>query len=271
MATLKSINKKVEKRQDGTLEEVDRFIKNLKKFLDKGLEEIVGELEDGNIDPALYLGGLLEQLKKRGLRKQMGELQAIYGKELKRVQGSFTQDGYNKSLAYIGKETLTQLITFKVEDIENKSLDVIGSLRPIMLEQVITGQKIDIEPLKDKISGRLFGNIKTELNTAMLNFSRTISASKYIEEGTTKFLYAGPLDDITRPFCEEVLTERDPAIYTLDEILSMDNGQIGDVMTSCGGYNCRHQWAPVSDSLEKQLNGEEEDLDAQLAELELDE
>lgn len=265
--TVSKISKKIEKRQDATLEEVESFIKNLKKFLDVSLEEIVGELTDGNKDPAMYLGGLLSELKKRGLRKQLGELQAIYGNELKRVQSSFKEDGLSKSLAYIGKETVAQLIALKVEDIENKSLDVIGNLRPILLEQTILGKEIDLKPLKEKVDSKLFGQIKTEVNTAMLNFSRAISASKFIESGTTKFLYTGPLDQVTRPFCEELLTARDPAIYTLDEIEQMDNEQLGDVMTSCGGYNCRHQWAPVSDEVEKELKGEEEDLDAQLAEL----
>lgn len=84
-------------------------------------------------------------------------------------------------------------------------------------------------------------------------------------------MYVGPLDDATRPFCEEILNSKDLPIYTVEEIQSMDNGQLGDVFTSCGGYNCRHEWVPISGNLEKELRGEEEDLDAQLAALELDE
>jgi len=35
-------------------------------------------------------------------------------------------------------------------------------------------------------------------------------------------------------------------IYHIDEIEKLDNGQGLDVMTYCGGYNCRHMWLPAT-------------------------
>lgn len=263
MATVKSISKKVESKQKKDEKQNQKFIKSLDKFMGNALEEIVGELNNGNKDPALYLGGLIEEIKKRGLEKEIGKLQASYGKELKSVMGA-----KGEALGNVDKETLNQLIKINLDFIQNKVVDTIGELRPVMLEQVIMGQKIDLKAIKQKVSSKIYGNIKTELNTATITFSRTLNAVKDISLGFKKYLYTGPLDDVTRAFCEEVLTERNPPIYTIEEIGDMDNGQIGDVWTTCGGYNCRHIWVPVDDLTEKELKGEEVDLDAELKALE---
>lgn len=58
-----------------------------------------------------------------------------------------------------------------------------------------------------------------------------------------KYKYIGPLDVKTRPFCRKVINKT----FTEKQIEKMDNGQGLDVFTFCGGYNCRHSWAPVLD------------------------
>jgi hypothetical protein len=59
------------------------------------------------------------------------------------------------------------------------------------------------------------------------------------QAGIEKFLYDGM--PAQRPFCKEHLGH----VYTLEEIMQMDNGQGLDVLTSLGGYNCVHFWTPV--------------------------
>lgn len=58
------------------------------------------------------------------------------------------------------------------------------------------------------------------------------------ESGIETFLYSGPLNPTTRPFCRAHVGK----IFTKEQILKMDNGQGLPVMETCGGYNCRHQW-----------------------------
>lgn len=56
------------------------------------------------------------------------------------------------------------------------------------------------------------------------------------------FWYAGPADAIVRPFCRLHLGK----VYTRAEIDALDNGQLGNVFLTAGGYNCRHLWMPIS-------------------------
>jgi hypothetical protein len=56
------------------------------------------------------------------------------------------------------------------------------------------------------------------------------------------FAYMGPLDRKTRPFCYE----RVGKVFTLDEIDTMDNGQLPNTFLTAGGYNCRHRFIAIS-------------------------
>lgn len=56
------------------------------------------------------------------------------------------------------------------------------------------------------------------------------------------YLYAGPADALVRPFCRQHLGK----VYTRAEIDALDNGQLGNVFLTAGGYNCRHLWMPIS-------------------------
>ena len=53
------------------------------------------------------------------------------------------------------------------------------------------------------------------------------------------YLYVGPRDGKNRPFCAQWVGKAvvDPS--------KMDNGQGLPVEDYCGGYNCRHSWAPT--------------------------
>jgi hypothetical protein len=56
------------------------------------------------------------------------------------------------------------------------------------------------------------------------------------------YWYAGPTDALVRPFCRLHVGK----VYTREEIDALDNGQLGEVFLTAGGYNCRHLWMPIS-------------------------
>jgi hypothetical protein len=58
---------------------------------------------------------------------------------------------------------------------------------------------------------------------------------------TMGYLYDGPLDQKTRPFCDEVIGK----VYTLAALKSLDNGQGLPVESHRGGYRCRHRLSPI--------------------------
>lgn len=55
------------------------------------------------------------------------------------------------------------------------------------------------------------------------------------------YLYDGPHDQKTRPFCLEVIGK----VYTLAALKTLDNGQGLPVQSHRGGYRCRHRLSPI--------------------------
>ncbi len=83
---------------------------------------------------------------------------------------------------------------------------------------------------------------RTVYDTAVSTFSRQVDQLDTTGEPDELFLYAGPADLKTRPFCRE----RVGRVFTRADIDKMDNGQLPNVMLTGGGYNCRHSWKAVS-------------------------
>lgn len=95
------------------------------------------------------------------------------------------------------------------------------------------------------------GQANTIAATGISTFYRVVGARGYnqIEDQLAKngkqleYTYHGPLDKLTRPFCNRLEGQaRNGRTWTKTQIDAMDNEQLPDVFTTCGGYNCRHQW-----------------------------
>lgn len=98
--------------------------------------------------------------------------------------------------------------------------------------------------------------VRTLYDTTVSVFSRQVEVLGASESPDTLFAYLGPADQVMRPFCRE----RVGKVYTRAEIDDMDNGQLPNVLTTGGGYNCRHswvelapesEWAPLAESGER--------------------
>jgi len=83
--------------------------------------------------------------------------------------------------------------------------------------------------------------------TGVSTYYRTLADLSFqaIEAGGYELLYTyrGPHDKLNRPFCDNLLAERDEGkTWTRKEIDEMDNGQLPDCFRTAGGWACRHQW-----------------------------
>lgn len=83
---------------------------------------------------------------------------------------------------------------------------------------------------------------RTLYDTAVGVYSRQVEAITTEGDPEPVYLYWGPNDLVTRPFCREHVGK----VYTRDEIDALDNGQLPNVFLTGGGYNCRHGWTAVS-------------------------
>ena len=87
---------------------------------------------------------------------------------------------------------------------------------------------------------------KTLAFTSIAQFNNGLTFQTAAITGT--FLYSGPIAASSRLFCREHVGK----VFTLEQIGQMDNGQGLPVLTSCGGYNCRHEWVAEPDGSARQ-------------------
>lgn len=85
------------------------------------------------------------------------------------------------------------------------------------------------------------GRAKTLANTSLSQFDNAYNMEMAQQGGIEHFKYDGAINPNTRDFCRE----RVGTVFTLSQIMAMDNGQGLPVLTSLGGYNCTHFWTAV--------------------------
>lgn len=102
------------------------------------------------------------------------------------------------------------------------------------------GDSILAKKLVKKAGKTADRHIATVVNTAKLGIAQGRVVEDALQAGIKKFLYMGP-EVNARPFCRDHLRK----IYTIDEIMKMENGHGMPVIQYCGGWNCRHRWVPV--------------------------
>ncbi len=94
------------------------------------------------------------------------------------------------------------------------------------------------------------GRAESLADTAISTWYRTANdrAFRFIEDDLPgkeiRYKYTlGPNDRKTRPWCEEkIMQTKVGKTWNREEIDAMSNGQMPNVMLTCGGWNCRHQW-----------------------------
>lgn len=224
------------------------FITRLNKFLERYIPEIL-TLEGLDLtEAASIIGGLNQGLIDRGLEDVVRDIRSAYADELSAISTRFSLSEINQAFSSADSAVVESLINNDLERVTKLISPYIDDVGSTVLRSVIGGEAPDIQALLDKSTGLLESQITTEVDTLLSGFSRTVTANKAAEFGLNLFLYVGPDDKITRDFCQEVL-DKDPPIYSIEEIRALnDQADSGlDVLIYGGGYNCRHQWAAISE------------------------
>ena len=108
-------------------------------------------------------------------------------------------------------------------------------------------QNIPLAIVKSNLQTRLersTGRQLTEIKTQISEYGRSITATAAAAADLDLYLYTGPNDGITRPFCKRLIN----LVVDESQMNKLNNGQGKSVKTSCGGYNCRHSWSPITES-----------------------
>lgn len=240
--------------------EIALFVERVKKIIERATRDLVATVETVETIESLNVIANFEQvLASAGLRDELKNLRATYAAELKSIQQTFAAASFDTNdffggIDRVGIETLIKSDFDKVSNVISRyGTDV----KAQVARSVLVGQRIDLDALQESTGPRIANQIATEIQTGMAAFNRTVTVTKAKDllGEDPSFLYLGQFDKVTRPFCQGLLSKRSPAIYTLSEINSMSNGQLEPVIAYGGGYNCRHEWRPISNELRQELYG----------------
>jgi hypothetical protein len=144
------------------------------------------------------------------------------------------------------KQTLAAQQASTVDSLEGVAQAVAaGAKRQAMFG--FAGLKVaDLAATLSKSLGKTTAQAETIADTAQVMFYRTATAQAFaviekdLPEMEIRYEYEGPDDSLTRPFCDRLIQAA--KTYTRDEIGRMNNHQLPNVLVTCGGWNCRHQW-----------------------------
>lgn len=125
--------------------------------------------------------------------------------------------------------------------------DAAGDIRRAM--DVGLNTSAPLAELVDRVAVTMdttFARAQTAVDMAIRGAARltTVQQAERGAEGTGEemgFLYDGPVDSKTRPFCAEHAGK----VYTLRALKNLDNGTGLPVETFAGGPNCRHRLSPI--------------------------
>lgn len=233
---------RLKRHLDASQQQIELFAKSLSRFLSDNIGRIVGKLKVGDAtNAAKALISLESELLAAGLHDELDHINRLYGSEIAFIKQEFAKLGKNNIFSGTDKDTLETLITFDTSRINDSVQTYLGDSRATMMRAIIAGEKPDFQSLSDTLTPRLQANINTELTTSLSAFNRTVTLSKGKDLGFDKYIYLGPDDNVTRPFCQQ----RVGNTYTMKEIQGWDNGQGLPAAIYLGGYNCRHQLRPV--------------------------
>ena len=140
--------------------------------------------------------------------------------------------------ASISEQSIQALISYNTESLLSQLDNMAQIIKKEVVKGIISGSPIQSVIQSVRGQGALSSaQLKTLIDTAMNEYSRSVTNLMMDEmPKTAKYQYIGALDDRTRPECLEMMSAGD---LTKSEIISRFGSE---VLTSGGGYNCRHKW-----------------------------
>jgi len=235
----------------------DLFVSRLTKFLNRYIPKILDLEGMDAAEAASVIGGLQQGLIDLGLEEEVKKIRSAYRDELSAIATRYSIIGLEGVFSGADKALVETLINYDYSKVTNLISPYIDDVGSSVMRSVIGGQPINVQEILNKSTDVLESQVTTEVNTLLSSFSRTVSGNKASELGLNLFLYLGPKDKVTRPFCLHVLTGKTPPIYTREEIDNLNNDPDApdglDVFTEGGGYNCRHDWNALDERAAKEM------------------
>lgn len=257
--------------QDEILEEFrGRIDTTFAKFLEDVLE-VIGRIEAGGDLTAVSAidlrvrQRLAEALERHGFEGAVAEFQKAFAEKGlgKLVQKALKRNNVKAAFTQVDKAALEALMRTdlrKMVSVGNEFVDLVAD----SIVASVTGGEVQFAEYVRKVRGAaLSGNLPgffgtnptaqvfTQANTAVAEFTQHMIGRRVTGRENQLFIFGGPADAITRPWCRERLKDNEPK--TMKEIMKLPVSKTnpgGNNFVGRGGFNCRHQWWPAPKGVE---------------------
>ncbi len=175
---------------------------------------------------------------------QQNKIKSSIGKTLSAVEPDFSLDSLSNQIDTLSGQNITDI--FEGIVVPSVKQSIRDSLRDLELAVPLNTVMSNLQTTMKRAQGSQLTKIKTKIS----QYGRGITAIAAEVAGLDHYLYTGPRDGITRPFCRALVNK----VVTESQMGKLNNGQGLSVKISGGGYNCRHSWNPVTDSFIQSAN-----------------
>ena len=232
---LKTIIKAEKKMKASLANARDSFLKTLETAIDATSPLTLLSLNRGQLVDFILKGGM--GLAVDDFINQADKITQSVNKTMKTIQPSL---GITDAIQ-------AELDIIQAAAVEGVFDDVILPTISAGVKEALTNLTVDVDipsvistlSLKmQKAQGRQL----TEINTKLSMYGRSVTAAVAESAGINYYLYTGPLDGLTRKFCQPLVDK----VVSGAQMKRLNNRQGLSVKTGGGGYNCRHSWSPVT-------------------------
>ena len=184
-----------------------------------------------------------KELEALGYNGALGRLLDTY-EEIAAENQTFIADNLGRSFSTGNLRSLSRLATDSVDQLLLRGEEAGKKLREILVAGAHTNAPIaDLIAELGDAAEVTFRQAIVEAETQLMAFHRDGLAVESFDAGIDLYLYEGPDDGVTRPFCEALVGK----IVTLQDLDGMDNDcDLRPVSRFLGGYRCRHSLSPLA-------------------------
>jgi len=217
----------------------NRINSALNQFTRKGgsLEFVPQNVERANL---LYQG-LMQELDKAGYTQLVSQLQGKENDLLKAMRNARPTGAVPLAFTTTTAEKLKSLNVLYTQQFASVGSDAMQKIASIVMDSVVRGADVNttIKRIAEAVDNNLIRYARTYAQTSTSNFVQAVEYANAADyEGEKLWEYQGPLDNVTRPACIELLAQ---AVFTDEERIEKEAETASE-----REYNCRHDFILIT-------------------------
>ena len=218
--------------------DIDKASKQIVNLVDKARADIITQLY--NVRRSYTLGAFIDLMLtidlEGTLKNKLKNALSVYANAHRGVLE--TTIGFSD----VDPKALTSLAKLNEQLFDNSIIRTIsGNMRTKLVSGVQVG--LTLNEITESVISSSISNAQMEtlINTTLNTYSRQVTNQMMKNApATTKYVYIGPVDDVTRDECLDMASEG--AITEAEIIIKFGEAPLSDG----GGFNCRHKWEIAS-------------------------